>query len=474
MKPSIDESNAMRQKAVEPPEAEFSWEMALRSVSAGQVALLTLALLLGILFFWQAWELRYMLFALLAALMLHTGMQPAVHALERRGVNRRIGVALVYIALLLVVIGILLMLVPMLSSQFARLIERIPEYYAMVRTLLLNSGIEFFQRLAITLPMPSNMQQVESIVLESTGGASSAPAGAGIFAVIGGVVQGIFITLAVFAIGFYLTIDRDRIVTSWLLRMDAARRESTRSLVDEVEGKVGAFIRGQLILCTVIGLFSFAAYLLIGLPYAPALGALAFIFEAVPMVGPLLSAIPAVIVAATMGPDKLLWVIVAVSVIQVAENNILVPRVMDRAVGVNAMVSLLAIVAFSFLFGILGAILAIPLAATIQVLLNRYVFAEADEASEEMTEGANVYGRASLDYLRLQAAGLAQDVRKQFRASTEEASSETDSIEDEIELTAIDIYNLLGGIERDPLPQHSPPLVTSVSSAPTSGTGGLP
>lgn len=427
----------------------FSWQEALESVTAGQVALLTLALLLGALLFWQAWELRFILFALLAAVMLHTGMKPAVDALEKRGVHRRFGVALVYLLLLLVVAGILILLVPMLSSQFATLMSRVPEYYGMVRDLLRNSGIEFLVRLGAVLPAPTDMQGVETVVMESTGVAASPTTTRPVGSIVLGAVQTVFISLSVFAIGFYLTIDRDRIVYSWLLRMSTSRREEARSLIYEVENKVGAFIRGQLILCTVIGVLSFAAYLLIGLPHAPALGALAFIFEAVPMVGPLLSAIPAVIVAATLGPDKLLWVIVAVSVIQVAENNILVPRVMDRAVGVNAIVSLLAIVAFSFLFGILGAILAIPLAATIQVLLNRYLFAEsAETGTEQLTDEDRLTGRATVDHVRLQAAALAQDVRKQFRASSQETDEEVDSIEDTIELTALDIHALLGMVSR--------------------------
>jgi len=466
--------NPLRVERDEIAETEFSWEAALRSVSGGQVVLLTLALLLGILLLWQAWELRSVLFALLAATMLHTGMQPAVDALQRWGIDKRIGVAIVYLALLLVVAGIVVMLVPMLSSQFAALLERVPEYYGMVRKVLLDSGIEFLQRLAITLPAPSDMQEVESIVMESTAGGATIPSGANIGAILGSFAQGIFVALAVFAIGFYLTIDRDRIVNSWLLRMDAGRRESTRLLVDEVEGKVGAFIRGQLILCSVIGVLSFTAYLLIGLPHAPALGALAFIFEAVPMVGPLLSAIPAVIVAATLGPDKLLWVILAVSVIQVAENNILVPRVMDRAVGVNAIVSLLAIVAFSFLFGILGAILAIPLAATIQVLLNRFVFAVSDVFAEEMVDADGLQGRASLDHLRLQAADLAQDVRKQFRASSEQADEEIDRIEDAIELAALDIYALLGGVEGREPPGWRPPVNAENPAVATIGKGRQP
>ncbi len=116
------------------------------------------------------------------------------------------------------------------------------------------------------------------------------------------------------------------------------------------------------------------AYVLIGLPNALVLALIAGVLEEVPMVGPLLGAIPAATIALSIAPSKLVWVIVASIVIQQLENSLLVPRVMRKAVGVNPFVSLLAIFAFSSLFGIVGALMAIPMAAIIQLLLDRFVF----------------------------------------------------------------------------------------------------
>src|SRR5687768_18546916 len=100
------------------------------------------------------------------------------------------------------------------------------------------------------------------------------------------------------------------------------------------------------------------------------------------MVGPLLGAIPAALVALSIAPDKLIWVIIATVVIQQLENSLLVPRVMSKAVGVNPFVTLLSLFAFGSFFGVAGALMAIPIAAIIQLLLNHFVFQPATVETE--------------------------------------------------------------------------------------------
>ncbi len=176
-----------------------------------------------------------------------------------------------------------------------------------------------------------------------------------------------------------------------------------------MESKVGFYLAGQGVLCLVIGSMALVAYLLIGLPNVLVLALLAGVMEAVPLVGPLLGAIPAALVALSIAPSKLVWVIVATLVIQQVENSVLVPRIMRKAVGVNPFVSLLAIFAFSSLFGIAGALMAIPIAAMLQLLLDRFIF-HPDTSGSEVSAGRDYASR-----LRYEAQDLAQDLRKQAR-----------------------------------------------------------
>jgi predicted PurR-regulated permease PerM len=172
-----------------------------------------------------------------------------------------------------------------------------------------------------------------------------------------------------------------------------------------METKVGFYIAGQGILCLVIGIMALLAYLLIDLPNALVLALMAGVLEAVPMIGPLLGAIPAALVALSIAPEKLVWVIVATVVIQQLENSLLVPRVMRKAVGVNPFVTLLALFAFSSLFGIAGALMAIPMAAIIQLVLNRFIFHPA-ALEPEVSAGRDYASRLRYDAQDL--AGPAQ------------------------------------------------------------------
>ena len=126
-----------------------------------------------------------------------------------------------------------------------------------------------------------------------------------------------------------------------LISLPQASRLKASALVSDIEGKVSGYLGGQGLLCLAIGVLAFAAYALIGLPNAMVLAIIAGLMEAVPMIGPLLGAIPAAVIALTISPNMLIWVVVATVVIQQLENNLLVPRVMKKAVGVNPFVSLL-------------------------------------------------------------------------------------------------------------------------------------
>ena len=141
-----------------------------------------------------------------------------------------------------------------------------------------------------------------------------------------------------------------------------------------------------------------------------------------------------------IGPDKLIWVIVATVVIQQLENSLLVPRVMSKAVGVNPFVTLLAIFAFSSFFGIAGALMAIPMAAIIQLVLNHFVFHPTTTESE-----ASV-GRDYASRLRYEAQDLASDLRKQARLNkggSELRVRQIDQVMDEIETITTDLDALL-------------------------------
>jgi hypothetical protein len=182
------------------------------------------------------------------------------------------------------------------------------------------------------------------------------------------------------------------------------------------------------------------AYLLIGLPNVLVLALLAGVMEAIPLIGPLLGIIPAGLVALSIGPGRLVWVIFATLVIHQLENYFLAPRIMRKAVGVNPFVSLLAFFAFGSLLGLGGMLVAIPMAAIIQLLLDRFVFHKENLESEDSP------GRDLASRLRYEAQELAQGLQKQARlkkVGTPLQVKQMDQVLDEIETITTDLDALL-------------------------------
>jgi hypothetical protein len=161
------------------------------------------------------------------------------------------------------------------------------------------------------------------------------------------------------------------------------------------------------------------------------------------MLGPLLGAVPAAVIALSIAPAKFVWVIVATLIIQQMENSLLVPRVMSKTVGVNPFVSLLALFAFGSLFGITGALMAVPIAAIIQLLLDRFVF-HPSAMEPEVSAGRDYASR-----LRYEAQDLAQDLRKQARlkkGGSDLRVRQIDHVMDEIEALTTDLDALLAEV----------------------------
>jgi hypothetical protein len=213
--------------------------------------------------------------------------------------------------------------------------------------------------------------------------------------------------LSIVVLSIYLTLDQSRLERFWLSLAPAARRPELLAIWREIESRLGGYVRGELLLMTSIGVLASLGYLVIGLPYPLALGVLAGLLEFVPMVGPTLGAIPAILVALSISPQAALLVVVYSIVIQGTENNILVPRLMGRSVGVSPITVILAVFAFSSLLGITGAFLAIPLAAIVQVLMDHLIVHAGVIGTEEPGEvSTNIMSTMRAQIRRLRAEGL--------------------------------------------------------------------
>ncbi len=410
------------------PSAPYDWTFR-------RVVWATLVFTSVIFGFWLLYRFNQVVFLLFIAIVIGTVIRPAVAWLYQRGLNRTAGVVLVYLLLLLLFAGFLLLLSPLLIEQGSTIAAAFPSYYTNMREWMTDYPNPLIGRLSefipVALPSLSPVQQTGEDVMASVEQMTGFVTLASRF---------VFIFIVVLVLAYYWTIDGPRIIQSFLLLVPQEKRENIGELVSAIEDRVGRYLIGQAVLCVVIGVLALIAYLIIGLPNAFVLALVAGMLEAVPIIGPLLGAVPAAIVALSIAPDKLIWVIVATVVIQQLENSLLVPRVMSKAVGVNPFVTLLALFAFSSFFGIAGALMAIPMAATIQLILNHFVFHPTATEPDVST------GRDHVSRLRYEAQELAQDLRKQTRVrkrGSDLGIKQIDQVMDEIETITTDLDALL-------------------------------
>jgi predicted PurR-regulated permease PerM len=246
-------------------------------------------------------------------------------------------------------------------------------------------------------------------------------------------VEGAMVAIAIAAFALFWSLYRERTIRSFVLLLTDARRAETRELIDRVEASLSAYVRGQATLCLVIGLVDFVAFHLIGVPFALPLALVAGMLEAVPFFGPLAGPVPAVLMAFSVDPVKAILVVAAAVVIQNIEGYVLAPRVMANAVGVHGFVMLLAITGFGALMGVLGAILAVPLAAVAQALLEAFLF------QRESAAPAEPVGRDSAGRLCYEVRELLRDVQAQIRDKQEAFSGANDTLEETLEAIALDL-----------------------------------
>ncbi len=386
------------------------------------------------------------LVALFVGVLLASAVQPVVARLERRMPRTRAAL-LVHTAIVLLAIAFTVVVLPLIVDQVRELWSSLPDLYASLHRKMVWSPSASLRRLAAALPPR---------IAPGAGGASLDSLEF-LLAGLGQLSSALLVSAGIIALSYAWSVGGERTVRALLMLLPLDKRTDAAELVDAATDKLAAFVRGQLVLCAAVGALAFVAYAIIGLPHAAALAMMAGVLEAVPMIGPILGAIPAALVGFTVDPAMALWVGVATIVIQVAENYILVPRIMDRSVGVNPLVTILAITAFSALLGVAGALLAIPLAALAQLLLERFLLDSPGGAPAVMG------GRDQTSALRYEAQHLAADIRQLVRHKDDRADASVDALEDELETIAIDLDRVLA--ERQSQPPR-PERRTRVSGGP--------
>lgn len=402
----------------------------------------TLAVVIVAAAFYLIVRFQHVVVLLLAAIILSTAVRPAARWLQQRGIPRTLSVALIFMVAALVVGLVAYFMVPVLSQQSAELVPSLNEGYQGLRENLARLPNILVRRLLLVLPDDLSALAASPATTPDPAEEAADPATMLQFSRL---FSSLLQVAVVFMLSFTWTLEGERIKQAALLLVPSNRRSEIRDLINDIEKMLGGYLLGQGLLVLIIGVMSLIAYWIIGLPNKLALAAFAGLMEAVPFLGPFLGALPAVIVGLSISPTTALWVILAAAIVQQLENNLLVPRVMNRTIGVNPLVSVLALLAFGSLFGILGALIALPVAAVITLLFERY-FVNSERGETLSPE------RNQLSVLRYETEELVHDVRNRLRQKEGEPTADADALEDEMEAIALQLQSYLatqGGVAPD-------------------------
>lgn len=331
-------------------------------MTARQTFVITLTAILTILGAYLVWRLSEIVLLLLGAIIFASAVQPFVTALDKRGLHRSAAIILIDLLVLITVIGIIVVSVPPLITFVVTVVQSgvLSTKLTQLATRLAIFGWDRFQVLIPVISLPAQL----NALIAQTGDEVQQQAWTMTQSTMVGLGQAILL----FTMAFYWLTSRERTLALLLLLSPKVQRPRVHAIWNDIEFRLGAYVRGQVFLMGIIGLASYLGLLALGVPFAPALALIAGITEAIPLVGPLIGAVPAVIVGFTVSPVTGVLVAVLYMLIQALENNVLVPKIMSSNVGLNPLVIIIAIVAGSTLNGVIGALLAIPLAGTLQVI----------------------------------------------------------------------------------------------------------
>lgn len=299
---------------------------------------------------WVLFHILDIILLFFVAFILMSALSPLVEKLRGWGVPKVLAVLLVFFLVVGMLIAVIAAGLSPLINQTSNLLQRLGE--------------------AVGSLLQSNIVD-QSVIQQELSRLSSSVVG---FTV--DLFKNLISWISVLVVTIYMLLDREKI-ESYVTSFFGERRERAQEIFRQTEDKLGAWLRGQVILSAVVGVLTYIGLVILGVEFALPLAIIAGLFEVVPVVGPILAAIPAVLIGFTVSPLFAALVGGLYLAIQQLENHLIVPQVMKRAVGLNPLLVILAITVGGRLLGIAGALLAVPLAVVIQLVVQEVLNIQA-------------------------------------------------------------------------------------------------
>lgn len=333
------------------------WQSRWPTMSYWIRATVTVALTMYVL--GQARAVLNILILVLIALVLAVGLDPAVRRLVSAGMRRGVAVALIFLAFVVFVFLFGLLVVPPLVHQVTGLADDVPRYARELSTRDDWIG-SYFREHDVTITVQNFISTLPERISSSFGT---------ILGVAGRVGSALFnvVTVAILMVYFMLSLPSMRRTTT--LAMSVARREHGARVIDQSIEKIGGYVYGNVVTSMICGVLALIALLVLGVPFAVPLAMWAGLADLIPAVGSYLGAVPAIVVAFFVSPSRGVLTLAYFVAYQQFENYVLVPKVMQNAVNLSPAAVIVSTLIGGSLFGFAGALLALPVAATVKVVI---------------------------------------------------------------------------------------------------------
>jgi predicted PurR-regulated permease PerM len=309
------------------------------------------------------WAAREALMLIYVSALIAMGFAPLVRFIEqprkaagRGAIPRWLAILVIYFAIVAALVAVGLMVIPPLMAQAAALWSRMPEQF------------DEFQNFLIRYKLMRRRITIAEMVQNAPTGSGTNAVGTMLVA-LSSVVGGVFGLVTILILSFYLLIEAQSMFEYLIRFVPPARRGDVATAAREAVVKVSAWLRAQFVLAGVMGTFAAIGLGVMGVPYFYVVALVAAIGETIPIVGPVIGGITAV--AVTVSLNLALMVGLFFLVLHQLESNVLVPKIMERRVGVSPVAVVIALLIGGSLWGIVGAILAIPTAAILSIIIDQ-------------------------------------------------------------------------------------------------------
>ena len=302
---------------------------------------------------WLAMQIQTIIFMTFIAYIISVGLNKGIDKLEKNfALNRVLGVLIMYTLFVVTMSLFLAFIFPPLIKETSVLLKNV-QVPGAVAEQLENFEVNFDSIRGILDALGTSVNTALEILSSTFSGA--------------------FVAITTMVIAIYFSLEKPKIIKDLAKILDRGREEALKTFFHELDGQLGNWISGQMLLMTVIGVMTFLGLTLIGIPYALPLAIVAGLFNIVPNIGPLFSAVPAIAVAfLSFGWPAAFATLILYLVIQQLENNLLVPKIMKNSVDVNPLVSILGILIGGKVFGVVGALLAVPIFIVLRTVYTTY------------------------------------------------------------------------------------------------------